>query len=93
MEKTSIAEVVNKAGEQVTVSGWVHARRDHGKIIFIDLRDYTGLLQVVFAPDSPEAHKLANEFVSSVRPYHSHLFKSFSLIPFGTISNPPGSIT
>lgn len=64
MEKISIAEVVNKAGEQVIVSGWVHARRDHGKIIFIDLRDYSGLLQVVFAPDSPEAHQLANELRS-----------------------------
>lgn len=40
-------------GEKVKVSGWVHVRRDHGKIIFIDLRDRSGLLQVVFAnPDS-----------------------------------------
>ena len=70
MEKTAIKEVVKKAGKIVTVCGWVHSRRDHGKIIFIDLRDRSGILQVVFQPDFKEAHKLANnlrsEFVISV---------------------------
>lgn len=64
MEKIGIAEVVSKAGERVTVAGWVATRRDHGKIIFIDLRDSTGLLQVVFEPKFADAHKLANELRS-----------------------------
>lgn len=64
MEKIAISETVSKAGEKVRVSGWVHTRRDHGKIIFIDLRDNTGLLQVVFEPGFAEAHKLADELRS-----------------------------
>ena len=58
-------------GEQVRVAGWVHRRRDHGGLIFIDLRDRTGLLQLVFRPEeAPEAHaaagKLRGEDVISV---------------------------
>jgi len=54
-------------GETVTVCGWVNRRRDHGGVIFIDLRDREGLLQVVVDPDTPEAFSLAeqvrNEYV------------------------------
>ncbi|MEN8821276.1 MAG: aspartate--tRNA ligase [Abyssibacter sp.] len=54
----------------VTVSGWVHRRRDHGGVIFIDLRDREGLLQVVFDPDDPavfgEAERLRSEYVITV---------------------------
>src|SRR4030043_668829 len=50
MEKTSIEETIKNIGKKVSVCGWVHSRRDHGKIIFIDLRDRSGLLQVVFQP-------------------------------------------
>ncbi len=57
-------------GREVTVAGWVHRRRDHGGVIFVDLRDREGLLQVVFDPDRPavfrEAERLRNEFVVSV---------------------------
>ncbi len=50
-----------RAGTQARVSGWVHRRRDHGGLIFIDLRDRAGLLQLVFHPEtSPEAHKAAH---------------------------------
>ncbi len=53
--------------ETVTFCGWVHRRRDHGGVIFIDLRDHTGLVQVVFDPDRAEIFALAeqvrNEFV------------------------------
>ncbi|MEA2472316.1 MAG: aspartyl-tRNA synthetase [Thermoleophilaceae bacterium] len=48
-------------GQEQRVAGWVHRRRDHGGLIFIDLRDRTGLLQVVFHPESaPEAHAAAH---------------------------------
>jgi aspartyl-tRNA synthetase len=54
-------------GREVTVAGWVHRRRDHGGVIFIDLRDREGLLQVVFDPDRAEmfkeAERLRSEFV------------------------------
>jgi aspartyl-tRNA synthetase len=58
-------------GQEVTVAGWVHRRRDHGGVIFADLRDREGLLQIVFDPDNKaqftEAEKLRNEFVVQVR--------------------------
>jgi len=58
-------------GQEVTVAGWVHRRRDHGGVIFVDLRDREGLLQVVFNPDAvevfKEAERLRNEFVIRVK--------------------------
>src|SRR5690349_12299033 len=58
-------------GKTVTLYGWAHRRRDHGGVIFIDLRDREGLLQVVSDPDRPETFKVAdrarNEFVLRVK--------------------------
>ena len=47
-------------GESVAVCGWLHRRRDHGGVIFIDLRDRSGLLQIVIDPDTPEAFSRAD---------------------------------
>lgn len=51
MTRTLISETISKIGETVLVKGWVNTRRDHGKIVFIDIRDRTGLLQVVLSPE------------------------------------------
>jgi len=51
----------NKLNQQVEVCGWVDKRRDHGGVIFIDLRDHSGILQVVVEPDNAEAFKIAED--------------------------------
>jgi len=67
-----VAETPKHLDKAVKVSGWVHARRDHGKLIFIDLRDRTGLLQIVFYNGGDQARlfkqadSLRSEFVISV---------------------------
>ena len=57
-------------GQTVTLYGWVHRRRDHGGVIFIDLRDREGLVQVVCDPDNAAtfttAEKIRNEFVVKI---------------------------
>ncbi|MEW6705598.1 MAG: aspartate--tRNA ligase [Pseudomonadota bacterium] len=76
--RTSYCGLVSEAlmGQTVTLMGWAHRRRDHGGVIFIDLRDREGLVQIVCDPDRPEMFKTAedvrNEFclkvVGKVRP-------------------------
>ena len=71
MNRTYIGELNKKVGEEVKICGWVDVRRDHGKLIFIDLRDMSGKVQMVALPNHKEAHTLANtvrsEWVLEVR--------------------------
>lgn len=70
MNRTLIAKTPELIGQKVKLSGWVNVRRDHGKIIFIDLRDRTGIIQMVIIPDKTEAYaagkEARSEFVISV---------------------------
>jgi aspartyl-tRNA synthetase len=71
MTRISINTLHDHVGEEVTLAGWVHVRRDHGKLIFIDLRDATGIVQMVALPNHVEAHEVAgvlrSEWVVEVR--------------------------
>lgn len=73
--RTNYCGLINEEylGQTVTVKGWVHRRRDHGGVIFIDLRDREGLVQVVIDPDTPDTFATAdsarNEYVLSVTGY------------------------
>jgi aspartyl-tRNA synthetase len=61
----------NHVGQTPTLCGWIHSRRDHGGVIFCDLRDRTGLVQIVFRPENKalfaKAQDLGNEYVVQVR--------------------------
>jgi aspartyl-tRNA synthetase len=71
--RTNYCGLIDKVylGQTVILFGWVHRRRDHGGVIFIDLRDREGLVQIVIDPDTPEAFaaadRLRNEFVVRVQ--------------------------
>ncbi len=69
MKRTLSSEVSAQVGKEVTVKGWVHSRRDHGGLIFIDVRDHNGVTQLVIQPEQNEAFKIAeqlrDEFVIS----------------------------
>ena len=63
---------ISLAGQEVILMGWAHRRRDHGGVIFVDLRDREGIVQIVFNPDAGEsvhgeAHKIRSEFVLAVK--------------------------
>ncbi len=62
-----ISEITDSEGKEIELYGWVHARRDHGKLVFIDLRDRTGLVQVVFGPKISEASELRLEYVVKIK--------------------------
>jgi aspartyl-tRNA synthetase len=71
-------------GHEVTLAGWVHRRRDHGGLIFIDLRDREGIAQVVFNPEtSKKAHKTANELRSE---YVAKITGKVAKRPPGTVN-------
>jgi aspartyl-tRNA synthetase len=59
--RTLATESIKQVGQTITTMGWVQSRRDHGGLIFIDLRDHTGLLQLVINPETAEAFKTAEE--------------------------------
>lgn len=60
MQRTLIKNLKNEKAKEVIIKGWVDIRRDHGKIIFIDLRDMSGKVQMVALPNNKEAHIVAN---------------------------------
>ena len=64
--RTAIADIIHSEGKEVELSGWVHARRDHGKLVFIDLRDRSGFAQIVFGPKVSAASELRLEYVVKV---------------------------
>jgi aspartyl-tRNA synthetase len=64
MKNTSILETKDLAGKEVDLYGWVANRRDHGKLIFVDLRDHTGIIQVVFTPSQKGIYETANKLRS-----------------------------
>lgn len=71
MKNRVLAESTSELlGQIITLAGWVHSRRDHGGVIFIDLRDHTGLVQLVVNPEQKQAFKIAeslrDEFVIKV---------------------------
>jgi aspartyl-tRNA synthetase len=67
--RTLATDSIQKIDQEITVRGWVQSRRDHGGLIFIDLRDHTGLVQLVIQPEAAEsfavAEQLRDEFVIS----------------------------
>jgi len=64
MQRTLIGETPKLIGQIVKLKGWVNIRRDHGKLIFIDLRDRSGMIQMVIIPDKEEAYKAAKDIRS-----------------------------
>ncbi|MBI4050831.1 MAG: aspartate--tRNA ligase [Candidatus Doudnabacteria bacterium] len=72
MIRTYAKDTVKEEGKEVKIQGWVDVRRDHGKLIFLDIRDVTSMVQVVVNPQiAPQAHKVAetlrNEFVVEIK--------------------------
>lgn len=66
MERTLVLETIKKVGQEVKLQGWVNRRRDHGKIIFMDLRDRSGLIQLVISEERLASS--AKDLVEEIRP-------------------------
>lgn len=70
MNRTNIAETIKEVGKEVVIKGWINTRRDMGKIVFLDIRDRSGVVQVVVPPSPQFAEvipKLRDEWVVSIR--------------------------
>ena len=65
---------IKNLNQEVTICGWIHRRRDHGGVIFLDVRDTTGIVQVVVNPENVEAFKIAEDLRSE------YVIKALSLI-------------
>ncbi len=65
--RISVIEILKNEGSEVELIGWVRARRDHGKLVFIDLRDRSGAVQVVFGPNIKESSALRLEYLIRVK--------------------------
>ena len=61
MKRIQIGETIKHIGKKALLAGWINIRRDHGKIIFVDLRDRSGLIQLVFTPKNKELYQLAEK--------------------------------
>ena len=75
---------VQQIGEQVTVCGWVHRRRDHGGVIFLDVRDRTGIVQFVYDPDTEDSFAMADRVRSE---YVLRLTGRVRARPTGTVND------
>src|SRR3989338_8174255 len=64
MARTNIIDVTKKLNSEVELCGWIDVRRDHGKLIFFDMRDRSGKVQLVVPPSNKEVHEIA----STLRP-------------------------
>lgn len=76
MDRTLAIDSVNLVGQEIKVAGWVNTRRDHGGVIFVDLRDHTGLVQLVFNPDKADMFDIAE-----------NLRDEFCITTIGTVRN------
>src|SRR4028118_1342979 len=60
MQRTLALDALQQIGKEITLAGWASSSRDHGGLIFIDLRDHTGLIQLTIGPDQKDAFTAAN---------------------------------
>jgi len=66
VKKFNVLDILKNEGKEVELIGWVDSRRDHGKLVFVDLRDRSGVAQVVFGPEVKEAKNLRLEYLVKV---------------------------